>query len=193
MRNNIIVCRYYNALTAFYKVFNAGLTERKNINERYNATIAKTMSAELDDKIGRAYSAAVDEINAIAAKTEAAIAKWNNLDPANITADKNLLDLGLDLNDSEYREIIERNKNNALMQRYIAKILDSKKPRPYVTTYTAEEKANVYKKFAASALSTVETIRSGGCTQLMLDAWGEESDFSAPLYNIIGTGKELPF
>ena len=195
---NIYISNYKEFLKKFYTKMTEYHAERERISEQYSADYAKSVLADLDRKANRELK-----------ETETKIRKMHNQicellsissipTVESLTADRLFFDgsAKIELTPEIVKVFVERYSENPTMLALIKTWLDTrhKNDTNYISVKscisTPEEKANIYKQFADSALALCGKIFSDGSSQLEIDSYADPI-FAADLYAKIGSGMIL--
>ena len=195
---NIYISNYKEFLKNFYTKMTEYHAERERISEQYSAEYAKSAVAEIDRKANRE----LKEVEKKIRKMHNAICEMLSISSIptveSLTADRVFFDgsARIELSPEIVAVFIERYAENPTMLSLISKWIESKHKND--TNFIAvkscisapEEKARIYKQFAASALSLCGKIFSDGSSQLEIDSYADPT-FAADLYAKIGSGMNL--
>lgn len=169
-------------------------------NSRFQPATAETENAKLEQQFSDQHMKAIQEITAIfeTVRGRLAVASFPTADQMNDDAKMFSSDTGIVLEPAEVQIFISRNAQNFTVLRLISAYLDRIDPdqKKYVdqrkSIHSARDVLAVYKQFAESALSLIETIYNAPSEQhgLTVDAYADE-DFGRELYDVIGDGSQL--
>ncbi len=178
------------------------LNERiKENNERFNAEYAKPENNRMLEEKEKIFAECKKEITDLFLNIREMLACANFINVESLTADRILFEGdSIHLTPEEVQGYIERYRNNYSMLRMIQTFINKQpntkeNPNPYahITFVMPRDILNVYRTFAASALSIAEKIHAEDSI-LVNDAEIQnfaDADFSSSLYALIGSGVHL--
>lgn len=191
-RPNKYIQDVFTVLKAFNDFRKQNETERVRARERYMPAVAAPIIEQAVAACTAQYNAAKGKIDEIIAAAVASVDAWAVLDPAQITADSELLTDAFDLTSDELRQLVKRNFDNYTMIRMITDyanrhVRDEKNPDTYIDIPTAEKKRGAYESVRRGAVSLLDTMYNAPVVDTMLDCFCDaDSPVSAQLYTDLG-------
>lgn len=197
---NIYIGQMKDTIKHYLKNAQAIKQELETNESMYGGEYLDTKNKEVQEKAEKFYINAKKTINDIFEQTRNLLAIANFPNVEELTADRLLFceETKIDLTASEVKAFVERYAGNFTMLRLIKSWI--KRNHPGMTEYVTAEKSinmpidhlGVYKKFAVSALSHIDSIRqkTDNFSDLMLNAYADENT-CANLFAIIGDGMDL--
>ena len=195
---NIFIENYKEFLKKFYTKMTEYHAERERISAQYSADYAKSALADLDRKANRELKETEKKIRKMHNEICEMLSVSSIPTVESLTADRLFFDgsAKIELTPEIVKVFVERYSENPTMLALIKTWLDTrhKNDTNYISVKscicTPREKAETYKKFAASALSLCGKIFSDGSSHLEIDSYADPT-FAADLYAKIGSGMNL--
>lgn len=195
---NCYIENYKEFLKKFYTKMTELHAERERISEQYSADYAKSALAEIDRRASHELKETETKIRKMHNNVCELLSVSSIPTVESLTADRLFFDgsAKVALSPEIVKVFVERYAENPTMLSLISKWIESKHKND--TNFIAvkscisapEEKARIYKQFAASALSLCGKIFSDGSSQLEIDSYADPT-FAADLYAKIGSGMNL--
>lgn len=198
--SNTYIDDFKTTVNDFYSKALTLAQAKKSNTERYTAEYAISENAKADEQLASAYSTAKDKINASFENVRELLAISNFPSVEALSGDRIFFEKEskIDLSPAEFSAYIEKHKDNPTMLRIIKKWADEKHSE--LSDYTPSikrivlpsDKVTVYKAFAETALSHIESIYANplATDKLSVSAYADES-FAKELFDVIGSGNEL--
>ena len=200
--SNVFVAQFKDTVHNFYKT-NAELLNRMEENrKRFSAEYVEKENAKVTEQAAQTYETAKASINNTFNMVKELLAVASFPDVERLTADRLFFssDDCFDLSHEEVASFIQRYRTNytmlKLISAWITKHNEESSEAPYgkyagIKVVLPSDMLPVYKKFAESALSLINTIYfNNGVNKNMIDSYADEN-FAKELYEIIGSGLEL--
>jgi len=199
---NVYVSRMKNALTEYYSKELSFANQIADIYERFSADFAEGEAARVRAQSEECCQFYKNKIVQIFEEVREALAIASFPDPGWLTADRTVFDLNAPfrLSPQEVKIYVDRyskRENFAMLrmiQDWIAQKNTSGEMNPYrdIQIYLPYDHLMIYKKFADSALSQIETIRQS-VKSVNPDAvsYYADENFASEWYSIIGNGQGL--
>ena len=195
---NIFIENYKEFLKKFYTKMTEYHAERERISEQYAPEFAKSSLSELDCKANHDFKETETKIREMHNKICELLSISSVPTVESLTADRLFFDgsAKIELSPEIVKVFVERYSENPTMLALIKTWLDTrhKNDTNYISVKscisTPEEKANIYKQFADSALALCGKIFSDGSSKLEIDSYADPT-FAADLYAKIGSGMNL--
>lgn len=197
---NLYVGMFRDVLKGYLAKAKAVANELKSNNEKFSPEYASKENEKSQAKAIQYYTDAKNSINSIFEDVRSYLAIANFPNVEDLTADRLLFakDSNINLTAEEVKGFVERYTNNYTMLRVIKDWLHTN--HEGMTEYTGvaitinmpSDVLAVYKKFADSALSLIDSIYNNADTfnELSLSAYADEN-FGASLFAVIGNGMGL--
>lgn len=195
---NIFIENYKEFLKKFYTKMTEYHAERERISEQYAPEFAKSSLSELDRKANHDFKETETKIREMHNKICELLSISSVPTVESLTADRLFFDgsAKIELSPEIVKVFVERYSENPTMLALIKTWLDTrhKNDTNYISVKscisTPEEKANIYKQFADSALALCGRIFSGDTSELEIDSYADPI-FASDLYAKIGSGMNL--
>lgn len=199
---NVYVSRMKNALSEYYNKEVQFANQIDDIYERFSADYAENEAARVRAQSEECCQFYKNKIVQIFEEVREALAIASFPDPGWLTADRTVFDLNAPfvLSPAEvavYVDKYTRHENYSMLRMisdWIAQKNTSGEMNPYrdIQIYLPYDHLMIYKKFADSALSQIETIRQS-VKSVNPDAVSYYADevFASEWYSIIGNGQGL--
>ena len=197
---NIYVSQFKDVVKNYRNKDMAILKEEEQNLEKYSTDYGNSLNAKLEQQRMQYSLDAKDMINSIFEQVRGylAVASFPNVEM--LTADRLLFadDCGIEMTATEVGAFVERYRENPTMLRLIKTWIDNKHSgmNDFATISHAinlpENELQVYKTFAESALSLIDTLYadSRSVSEALVNAYADEQ-FSVGLYDVIGDGMSL--
>jgi len=196
--SNIYVSQFKDVIKNYYSTMKSYDAERTDILSMYTEEFASEKLNILNSKIESEYQKAKELIASIYenVRTLLSVSSFPSASDMNTNIQNIFVNgIGIKLTASEISAFIEQYNNNALALRIIAEYIDNHKEYASlrVKIHTPADKLLVYKKFAESALSLIESIYSNSASNVSMsniDSYADEN-FASDMYKVIGSGTNL--
>jgi hypothetical protein len=198
---NLYISTFKDVLKNFYNDVTKLNSELENIECNYSGELLQSKLADVNTRKNTAYNNSKKLIDDTFTDVRNLLAIANFPNVTKLTDDKLLFErnTGIELTPQEIGAFIEKYADNYTMLRFIKNWIER---NPKRTTefaevakqiYLPEDKVQVYKKFAISALSILDTIYNATpdtFAGIEVMAYADEN-FSANLFSVIGNGENL--
>jgi hypothetical protein len=198
---NLYISSFKDVIKSFYSDVANISSELESAKNDYNGKLLQSKIDDLNTRKNTSYNNAKKLINDIYLEVRTLLAVANYPVAEKITEDTKLFELNsiIELTPQEVEALATQYNGNYMMLRYIKGWIEKNPKRTAefagITKkiYLPEDKVQVYKKFADSALNLVDTIYNSIPNTLIgveVEAYADES-FCAELFSVIGDGADL--
>ena len=200
--SNVYVTRMKNALTEYYSKELSFANQIADVFERFTDVYAEDEAARVRAQSEDCFMFYKNQIKQIFEEVREALAVASFPDPGWLTADRTVFDLNspFELSPTEVRVYVDRysKRENFSMLRMISDWIAQKSTlgdmNPYadIRIYLPSDHLMIYKKFADSAVSQIETIHQNAklVNPAAVQCYADEN-FASEWSSIIGNGQGL--